>query len=163
MRDPFPVPVRLRDWAQPLADALHLGTLPLHIHEVIASIVIYSFIYAVLSPFLSRRLFPDTYARFPARTQLQWNMHVTSLINSLFLLSAASYILLFDKDMLKETWEERIWGYTGAGAMVQAFGAGYFFWDVQVCATNIEMLGILDLLHAVVALVISVLGFVRLL
>jgi hypothetical protein len=161
MLDPIPAPAFLRDLIQPLADALHLGTLPLHIHEVLASFVAYSFIYAVLSPILSAYLFPDTYAKFPPRTQLQWNMHVTSLVNSLFLCVAASYILLCDTELRNETWEERIWGYTGAGAMVQAFGAGYFVWDVQVCATNLGMLGVPDLMHAVVALVISVLGFVR--
>jgi len=162
MLDPIPVPAFLRDLAQPLADVLHLSTLPLHIHEVLASFATYTFIYSVLSPGLSSYLFSSTYATFPARTQLQWNMHVTSLVNSLFLSSAALYVLLCDKDMLNSTWEERIWGYTGAGAMVQGMAAGYFVWDVQVCLTNIEMLGVLDLLHAVVALAISVLGFVRL-
>ena len=34
-------------------------------------------------------------------------------------------------------------------------------WDMQVCAANVEILGVTDLLHAVVALSIAILGFVR--
>ena len=73
---------------------------------------------------------------------------------------AALYVLYVDQDRLSETWEERMWGYTGLGGMVQAFGAGYFVWDVQVCLSNLETLGMTDLLHAVVALSIAILGFV---
>ncbi len=69
-------------------------------------------------------------------------------------------MLYAGRDLLSETWEERMWGYTGLGGVLQAFGAGYFVWDVQVCAANIETLGVTDLLHAVVALSIAILGFV---
>lgn len=160
MLDPIPVPPLLRDAVQPLANALHLGTLPLHIHEVLGSYVLYSFIYACISPFLSARLFPRAYTALPRRTQLQWDMHVTSFVNALFLSGAASYVLCCDAERLDQTWQERIWGYTGAAGLVQAFGAGYFLWDVQVCVKNVEVLGVLDLLHAVVGLAISILGFV---
>ena len=54
-----------------------------------------------------------------------------------------------------------MWGYTGLGGMVQALGAGYFVWDVKVCAANLELFGMMDLVHAVVALSIATLGFVR--
>ncbi len=29
-------------------------------------------------------------------------------------------------------WEQRIWGYSGAMGLVQAFAAGYFVWDLTV-------------------------------
>ena len=54
-----------------------------------------------------------------------------------------------------------MWGYTGLGGMVQAMGAGYFVWDVQVCALKTKMLGIMELVHAIVALTIAMLGFVH--
>lgn len=73
---------------------------------------------------------------------------------------AALYVLFADRDRLSETWEERMWGYTGLGGMVQAFGAGYFVWDLQICAVNAGVLGVTDLLHAAVALSIAILGFV---
>ncbi|KAH7372032.1 TLC domain-containing protein [Pyrenochaeta sp. MPI-SDFR-AT-0127] len=159
MLDPFPVPPLVRDAIQPLADLLHLGTLPLHAHEVLAGFALYTFIDSVLSPAISARLLPSTYAKFSARTKLNWNMHVTSFVNATFLSVAASYVLYYDAERLHETWEQRIWGYTGAGAMVQAFGAGYFLWDLQMCAMNVRTLGVLDLLHAIVGLAISILGF----
>lgn len=79
-----------------------------------------------------------------------------SFVNSTFVSLAALYVLYADRDRLSATRDERMWGYTGLGGMVQAFGAG----DVQVCAANIEALVVLDFLHAVVALSIAILGFV---
>lgn len=90
-------------------------------------------------------------------------MHVTAFVNSIILSAAALYVIRVDKDRLNTTWEDRMWGYTGAAGAVQALGAGYFLWDVQVCVTNFEALGLVDLLHAVVALSIAILGFVRIL
>lgn len=58
--------------------------------------------------------------------------------------------------------EERIWGYTGALGMTQAFAAGYFIWDVKISATNVGILGWGSLAHAVSALLITSLGFVSL-
>lgn len=160
MLDPILVPSSFRNEFNPLTDLLHLHTLPLHIHEVILSYAFYTFLNAVLAPHLSAYWFPATYAQFPPRTKLQWNLHVTSFVNSTLVSAAALYVLYADQDRLSETWEERMWGYTGLGGMVQALGAGYFVWDVQMCATNVKILGLMDLLHAVVALSIAILGFV---
>lgn len=160
MLDPFPPPPWIRNAVQPLTNLLHLHTLPLHIHEVLFSFAVYSFINAVLAPYFSARLLPSTYAKFPPRTKLQWNLHVTSFVNATFLSLAIPYVLYADQDRLNENWRERLWGYTGAAGLVQALSAGFFLWDVQVCFANVETLGTLDLVHAVVALCISVLGFV---
>jgi hypothetical protein len=162
MLDPFPPPSWMRDAVEPLAHKLHLHTLTLHIHEVLFSYAVYVVINSVLSPYISARLLPATYAQFPPRTKLQWNLHVTSLINATFLSIAILYVLYADKDRLNATWEDRLWGYTGAGGLVQALSAGYFLWDVQVCFRNVAILGVLDPLHAAVGLCVSLLGFVRL-
>lgn len=160
MLDPIPVPPSLRDYIEPLTNLLHLHTLPLHIHEVLLSYIFYTILNTLLAPYISALLLPTTYAQFPRRTQLQWNMHVTSFVNSTLVSAAALYVLFVDRDRLSETWEERMWGYTGLGGMVQAFGAGYFVWDLQICLKNVEVLGVTDLLHAAVALSIAILGFV---
>lgn len=160
MLDPIPVPPSLRDAITPLTNLLHLHTLPLNIHGVILSCLFYSAFNAFLAPLLSVYLLPTAYAKFPSHTKLQWNLHVTSFVNSTLVSLAALYVLYADQDRLSETWEERMWGYTGLGGMVQAVGAGYFVWDVQMCAAKIESLGVTDLLHAVVALSIAILGFV---
>ena len=57
-------------------------------------------------------------------------------------------------------WEERVWGYTGAGGMIQGFAAGYFLWDLIMCAGNVAVFGWGLLAHAVAALVVFSLGFV---
>ena len=60
-------------------------------------------------------------------------------------------------------WEQRVWGYSGAGGMIQAFAAGYFLWDLIICAKNRSVFGLGLLAHAVAALVVFSLGFVSLL
>ena len=57
-------------------------------------------------------------------------------------------------------WEERVWGYTGAGGMIQGFAAGYFLWDLCVSVTHVNVFGWGLLAHAVSALVVFSLGFV---
>ncbi|KAF2500251.1 DUF887-domain-containing protein [Lophium mytilinum] len=159
MRDPFPVPPWLSAAVQPLTKALHLNTLHLHIHEVILIYLFYTLINSTVSPAVSSRLLGAKYDAWPRRTQLGWNMHVTAFLNSLVLSGAALYVIFFDLDRAHETWEDRIWGYTGLGGLVQAVGAGYFVWDVQVCVANFNVLGVVDLLHALVAAGISVMGY----
>jgi hypothetical protein len=160
MLDPFAPPAWIRSAVEPLTHTLHLHTLTLHLHELLFSYAVYVLINSFLAPYVSARLLATTYAQFSSRTKLQWNLHVTSFVNAVFLSISIPYILYADRDRLNSTWEERLWGYTGAGGLVQALGAGYFLWDVQVCFTNVATLGVLDLLHAVVGLCISILGFV---
>ena len=57
-------------------------------------------------------------------------------------------------------WEERVWGYSGAGGMIQAFAAGYFLWDLGICYRNRNVFGLGLLAHAVAALVVFSFGFV---
>lgn len=55
---------------------------------------------------------------------------------------------------------ERVWGYTGASGMVQGFAAGYFLWDLVTSAVDLDVHGPGELMHAVSALAVSLLGFV---
>ena len=50
----------------------------------------------------------------------------------------------------------------GGGGMIQGFAAGYFLWDLIVCAGNVGVFGWGLLAHAVAALVVFSLGFVSL-
>lgn len=87
-------------------------------------------------------------------------MHGTSLINALFLSIAATYVLASDGDLVTDSWEDRLWNYTGACGMVQAFGVGYFLWDLQVCIVHFDLLSWENLVHAIVAVIITMLGYV---
>lgn len=161
MLDPFAPPSWLRTALEPVCGLLHLNTLPLHAHEVLFGFVFYTCVNSVLGPLLSARLFPTTYRGLPRRTQLQWDMHVTSFVNSTCLCVALVYLLLADQERANATWEDRIWGYTGASGLVHALSGGYFMWDLGASASNLSTLGPLDLLHAAVGFCISILGFVR--
>lgn len=67
-----------------------------------------------------------------------------------------------DRERSNMDWEERVWGYTGAEGMIQGFAAGYFLWDLFVCAGNVGVFGFGLLAHAIAALVVFSLGFVSL-
>ncbi|KAL8734378.1 MAG: hypothetical protein Q9166_001576 [cf. Caloplaca sp. 2 TL-2023] len=161
MHDPFPIPppALLVKAATPLCEYLNLPTLPIHIHELLLAAMTYHTICAYISPFLSRRLFPSTYPVLPRRSQLNWDVHVVSLVQSVVVCAAAIWVMVVDKERKGMSWEERIWGYTGAGGMIQAFAAGYFLWDLQICIRYLGVFGWGLLLHAVAALIVFSLGF----
>lgn len=70
------------------------------------------------------------------------------------------WVLWKDEERKNMNAEERIWGYTGAMGMTQAFAAGYFAWDTWASALYLEVTGPGALAHAVSALIITSLGFV---
>lgn len=57
--------------------------------------------------------------------------------------------------------EERMWGYTGAAALVQALATGYFLFDLVVMVRYLDVFGLGMLAHASSCLVTYTLGFVR--
>lgn len=162
MHDPFPIspPPLLVKAVTPLAEVLGLPTLPIHIHELLFAALSYHIICAYVSPILSRRLFPNIYPSLARRTQLNWDVHVVSLVQSVVVCAVAIWVMVADKERKGMGWEERIWGYTGAGGMIQAFAAGYFLWDLQICVRYLGVFGWGLLLHAVAALIVFTLGFV---
>jgi hypothetical protein len=161
MRDPIAAPPYFVELTQPLADRLSLSTLPWHAHEMLIGFVWYHFIMYYLSPTLSRILLPKTYAGFNKRTRLNWDIHWVSMIQALFINSAALYVIFTDEKRKEMDWKGRLWGYTPASGMVQGFAAGYFLWDLQVSSQYIALSGVSALLHAIGALAVTCIGFVR--
>ncbi|KAL8831668.1 MAG: hypothetical protein Q9170_005191 [Blastenia crenularia] len=161
MHDPFPIPPPsfLVRATTPLANSLSLPTLPVHIHELLFAAFTYHVVCAYVSPFLSRRLFPTIYPQLPRRTRLNWDVHVVSLAQSVFVCAAALWVMYEDEERRAMDWKERVWGYTGGGGMIQAFAAGYFLWDLQICVRYMSVFGVGLLMHAVAALIVFSLGF----
>ncbi|KAK4695735.1 hypothetical protein P7C71_g2063, partial [Lecanoromycetidae sp. Uapishka_2] len=161
MRDPFPLapPPFLTSLIQPLASYLALPTLPLHIHELLLATLTYHGIYRYISPYISTRLFPTIYPKLTAKTRLNWDVHVVSLAQSCLINSLALWVMFANEERSSMDWEQRVWGYTGADGMIQGFAAGYFLWDLFVCAGNVDVFGFGLLAHAVAALVVFSLGF----
>lgn len=151
----------------------NLTTLPQHAHQVLTCFIVYEGLFRVVSPLLSNRLFPNTYGRFPQRTKVNWDARVVSSVQATFVSYKALSIILGDgigdgnrqSDVSKVprssmTRDDRLWGYSPATGDVQAYAAGYFLWDVLLCVRYLDVQGVSALLHALSALIITVMGFV---
>lgn len=162
MHDPFPIPppAFLTSLTTPIATALSLPTLPLHIHELLLATLTYQLICTVFAPILSTFFFPRIYPSLPRRTRLNWDVHVVSMVQSIVVNGLALWVMWVDEERGSMAWQERVWGYDGAGGMIQGFAAGYFLWDLLVCVRWVGVFGWGMLAHAVAALVVFSLGFV---
>lgn len=159
MRDLIPPIPLLAKAVTPFAEYTGLTTLPLHIHEVLVSFLAYTFINKYVAPKASTWLFPQKYPALSPEKRFNWNVHVVSLCQSVIVNTAALYVILFDEDRKNMTWEERVWGYTGASGMIQGLAAGYFLWDLIITLQNIKMFGPGMLAHAISALTVFSFGF----
>lgn len=163
MKDPFflqPIPW-LSDLVRPLSRRLGLVTLPLHVHEVVFAALLYSVIFYPLSPILSRLIAPKHYSQLSRNKKLNWHAHVVSMVQSVFINGLALWIKWVDEERSTMDRQGRIWGYSGAPALLQSLAVGYFLWDFLVTAMNLDVFGIGTLAHAISALTVFSLGFVR--
>ncbi|GAP90337.1 putative tlc domain-containing protein [Rosellinia necatrix] len=161
MKDPFPIPPipALSAAVQPWADYLGLPTLPLHIHEIVIIASFYEFVRSVVSPVLSSRIFPTQYAALSKTKKLNWDVHVVSFVQSTTINILALWVMYADEERKQMDQQERLWGYTGGAAMIQALAAGYFVWDLFLTATNVNVFGLGMLAHAISALLVYSFGF----
>ncbi|KAH8676369.1 TLC domain-containing protein [Xylariales sp. PMI_506] len=161
MKDPFPIPPfpALSKAVQPWAEYLSMHTLPLHVHEILITAAFYQFINVVVSPIVSKRLFPRQYKGLSDKTRLNWDVHVVSLVQSCIINILALWVMFTDEERWAMDTQERVYGYTGAAAMIQALGAGYFLWDLIITASNMHIFGIGMLAHAIAALLVYSFGF----
>ncbi|RMZ91699.1 hypothetical protein DV736_g1075, partial [Chaetothyriales sp. CBS 134916] len=162
MLDPFPPPSSwLQNAVRPYAEAVDLYTLPDHLHEVLFAYLFYQTIEAFVSPWLSALLFPKVYQKLSPRTRINWDVHVVSLLQSCLINAMALRFMFVDKERagMKQSAVERVYGYTGAGGMIQALACGYFIWDLIVSTRYIKIFGIGIWFHAVSALCVFSFGF----
>ena len=160
MKDLLQPPPYLVNLTKPYAERLGLSTFPYHAHEVLIGFFGYHFILHYLSPKVSQVLCPKIYRGFNQRTRLNWDIHWVSMIQSIFINSAALYVIYSDSQRKEMDWKGRLWGYTPASGMVQGFAAGYFLWDLQISTQYIAITGPSALLHAIGALAVTCIGFV---
>lgn len=160
MKDPFPLPAipALSDAVKPYADRLNVRGLPFHVHEVVVFALFYTFVQTVVSPIVSKALFPRFYPTDRAK-KANWDSHVVSLVQSVAINCVALYVIFFDEERKAMDWQQRIWGYTGASALVGSMAAGYFLWDFIMTVTHLDIFGVGLLAHAVSALTVYSFGF----
>ncbi|KAF2258776.1 DUF887-domain-containing protein [Lojkania enalia] len=161
MHDPFPIPPpeALQNLIRPIAEYLSLHTLPLHFHEVAIAALLYHVTNVYLAPTFSRFFFPRIYNKFNARTKLNWDAHIVSFVQSSLINVLALWVIFADEERAEMNWQGKIWGYTGASGLIQAFAGGYFVWDLFITLQNINIFGLGMLAHAVSALFVFSLGF----
>lgn len=168
MIDPFPIapPRALLELVQPVAESLGLPTLGLHFHEVLFAFGLYTIVGSVVSPAISPRICPNVYPKLNKRTRLSWDVHVVSLVQSILISVLSLYSIFCDEERkelrLRANWEARVWEYTGMGGLLQSFALGYFVWDLIMCAMHVDIFGWGMLAHAVSAVSVFALGYVRL-
>ncbi|RDL34782.1 Uncharacterized protein BP5553_07910 [Venustampulla echinocandica] len=160
MIDPFQPPLASpQALIQPVTDALHLYTLPLHIHEILLAFAVYHAIFEYIAPPLSRFLLPNRYSKLSRESRLRWNMHCASLVQSVAISALALWVMAVDDERRGMNLEERMWGYTGAAGMVQALATGYFLFDLAVMIRHLDVFGLGMLAHASSCLLTYTLGF----
>ena len=164
MLDPFFASIPLLEGlVRPLCNALHLHSLPLHIHEILSAFAVYHVIFEYIAPQFSTWLLPKSYTRLSWESKLRWNMHCVSLVQSTAISVLALWVMSVDEERKTMNLEERMWGYTGAAGMVQALATGYFLFDLSVMIRYLEVFGVGMLTHASSCLLTYTLGFVGLL
>lgn len=178
MLDPFPFkpPAPLVRVVTPVANALSLPTLPLHAHEVLCVLALYTCVAKFFSPWISNKLVPKTYKNLNKRTRINWDVHVVSFVQSCIINALSLYVIFCDEERKLwrsapasaiesgleggNGWEMRIWGYDGMSGLLQSFGLGYFLWDLYMCSRYVHIFGWGMLAHAVSAVTVFSFGFV---
>lgn len=167
MLDPFPfsAPAPIHAFATRIANVFSLPTLPNHAHEVLFALGLYTFVNKIFSPWISTKLYPQKYLNFNKRTKISWDVHVVSFVQSCIINTMSLYVIWFDEERKSwrpaEEWEMRIWGYDGMSGMLQSFALGYFLWDLYMCSRYVKIFGWGMLAHAMSAVTVFSLGFVR--
>ena len=162
-----PILAPIRAYAEVFAEQAALPFVPQHTHQVLGALAVYHLIFQVLSPVFSRLLIPSYYNKFPRRTQVNWDVHVVSFVQSSFICALALWGMYTDGDRLVAAAAAgdagalyRIFGYTVNGGAVQAYATGYFIWDLIICVYYVDIMGLGFVAHAVSALAVYSLGFV---
>ncbi|TGZ81761.1 DUF887-domain-containing protein [Ascodesmis nigricans] len=159
-----PCPESWSTYFRPFAEAIYLPTLPLHIHQVIGSAIFYQAVYLYISPIITKIFLPRIYNSFPKRTQVNWDVHVVSFIQSVFICALALWVMVhperapgYGSD--REAALFRVFGYTVTGGAIQGYAVGYFIWDLFICIYHFKIMGLGFVAHAISALAVYSWGF----
>src|ERR1700760_4861372 len=104
----------LQKHLQPVADAVGLQALPLHIHEIALAYTIYHVIFTYIAPRLSNWWFPQHYNKFSRVTILEWNLQCVSMVQSILISVLGLWVIRCDVDRYRTSPEARVWGYSGS-------------------------------------------------
>lgn len=123
-----------------------------HWHEIVGAAIFYFTIQATVKP-LATLILGKTYTTLPKKTRIDFDIHIVSMVQCI-----VSIVLTF-YHFNNPHWQNRsndpvnsLLGSTPFGGMVGAVSAGYFIWDIWVCARYFDIFGVGFLLHGGAAL-----------
>ncbi|KAI0820216.1 DUF887-domain-containing protein [Trametes gibbosa] len=135
----LPTDAPLRALARPIARLLSIPHLVDHFPLLVYSFSLFTAVHLVISPFLSSRLLPQSYAKLRSRRSInQWNIQVVSLFHVFIVLPLAFASL--DSEPLKA---DKLWGWDDKVGRTVAVACGYFLWDTLDAIINFDDFGFL--------------------
>lgn len=140
-------------WARPFA-LEPLSYYAAHWHEIVIATLAYFGIQAI-SPVFSAALFGKTYTGLNAKTKLNFDIHVVSMVQCVvsILVIVPCWGHLHFQNRVEDPYLS-VLGYTPYHGFISAITTGYFIWDFVVCLVNMKLFGFGFFLHAVAALVV---------
>jgi hypothetical protein len=166
MLDPLrmPLPEPVRSLVDRFSGPLSLPALPLHAHEVVGAIALYTLFYEAVSPAILKILIPQRYAKLNRRNRIGWNIHVVGTLQALLITAMSFYVIFHDDERRAwrdpDNWEKRIWGYSGLTGLLQSFALGFFLWDLYMCVRYVGIFGPQMIVHAFASATMFTFGFV---
>ncbi|KAG6335214.1 hypothetical protein ID866_3885 [Astraeus odoratus] len=144
----------IKDLSRPLADKLHLQLLPDFADVIVLSSLLFFVVHHILSPVISRALFPVAYGKASKKTRNNWDAHVVSLVHAALIVAMSSHFLnIPNLDM------DRAFGYHNGSSFVMAIACGYFIWDAIEAIVHYTDIGFV--LHGCACLSVFLLGSVQ--
>ncbi|KAI1791666.1 DUF887-domain-containing protein [Ganoderma leucocontextum] len=135
----FPFDSTLRAAAQPIARLFSLPHLPDHFPTLVYACLLFTAIHLVISPFLSTRIFPESYGKLRTRRAVNnWNIQVVSLFHVFIVLPLA--ISCFGSETLKA---DKLFGWDERVGVTVSVACGYFLWDALDAMINFDDFGFL--------------------
>ncbi|KAG2177339.1 hypothetical protein INT43_007996 [Umbelopsis isabellina] len=123
------------------------------LHVILASTLGCSIIFEV-SRVVSRQLFPKTFKRFRGFNELNWNIHVVSLVHCITTVIGA-FINLYSGELS----DDRVFGYSARLMNINSLSCGYFLWDMVTGIRYIKYQGIGMAFHGVASFLVFILAY----
>lgn len=141
----------IRDVSQPLGEKLHLQVLSEFADTLVFATFFFFALHRILSPVVSRVIFPTAYGKASEKTRNNWDAHVVSLVHAALIVALSSRCLnipTLDAD--------RAFGFHRGSSFVMALSCGYFVWDATEAIVHYTEIGFV--LHGIACLCVFLLG-----
>lgn len=148
-----PVTEWIRDSSKPLADYLGLTKLPEFAPNIVFSAFCFLAVHTIISPILSKTLFPRSYGRLKTRRDRNnWNIHAVSLVHVLIIIPY-SYRCLNSPELESD----RVYGWDPRVGTMAGIACGYFAWDTFDSIWNFIDIGFV--IHGMVCFLICFIAY----